>query len=102
MGTTPEGKVKAFVKELLDGYRSRDKLHYFMPVQGGYGPALLDFYGSHLGRFFAIETKAPGKKLTDRQQGIYNDIVASGAKVFVITDVESMKPLRAWLNGLTE
>lgn len=101
MGVTPEGKVKKMVRELLEGYRSRDKLYYFMPVQGGYGQALLDFYGSHLGRFFAIETKAPGKHLTDRQIIIRDGIIRSGAKVFVIYDAESMKELRVWLNGLT-
>lgn len=102
MAATPEGKVKAMVKVLLDGYRDRDKLHYFMPVQGGYGPALLDFYGSHLGRFFAVETKAPGKHLTDRQQRVRDDIVASGGKVFKISDPDELKALRCWLNGLTD
>lgn len=102
MPVTPEGKVKQMVRDLLDRVSVRDKLHYFMPVQGGYGPALLDFYGSHLGRFFAIETKAPGKKLTDRQQTIRNNIEASGAKVFVISDPEGLKALQVWLNGLTD
>lgn len=102
MGTTPEGNVKKMVREILDPHRDRGELVYDMPVQGGYGPAMLDFHGCHRGRYFVIEAKAPGKKPTDRQTDKMTDIRAAGGKTFVIDCAEQLKPLRAWLNGLID
>jgi penicillin-binding protein-related factor A (putative recombinase) len=39
-----------------------------MPVPSGYGESTLDYIGCYKARFFAIETKKPGGKLTPRQQ----------------------------------
>lgn len=77
---TPEGKVKAKVKRILN----RAEAYYFMPVQTGYGMPTLDFLCFHRGTGFAIETKAPGKKPTKRQEAIIHEIQLSGAQVFVI------------------
>jgi len=98
MGATPEGKIKAAIRNVLLVHNC----YIAMPVQGGYGSALLDFYGCHRGRFFAIEAKAPGKKPTARQVAILNDIRAAGGKVFVIDSEEELKPLLAWLRGLID
>jgi hypothetical protein len=95
---TPEGKVKAQVKRVLKPYRDSDELYYWMPVPSGYGDAMLDFVGSHLGRFFAIETKAPGKEPTDRQKLTIEFMRRSGAKVFVIDG--DTKELEAWLGAV--
>lgn len=81
MATTPEGKVKKKVSELL---KSTPHCYYTMPVPGGYGESTLDYIGCHMGRFFAIETKAPGKHPTDRQNMIIAMMRRAGAKVFVI------------------
>lgn len=77
-----EERVKGRVKKLLKKYGA----YYFMPVQSGFGAASLDFLGCHQGRFFAVETKAPGKHLTARQELIQQMIEAVGSEgiVFVI------------------
>lgn len=99
MGTTPEGKVKKAISELLRSYRD---LYFFMPVQGGYGSPCLDYIGAHQGRAFAIEAKAKGKSPTQRQTDTMTAMTKAGMRVFVIDCEEELKPLRAWLNGLIE
>lgn len=96
-GTTPEGKVKKLVKKLLDTYGASQ--YRFMPVQNGMGEATLDFLCCFNGRFFAIETKAPGKHLTLRQQGIVDKMHAAGAKVFIIDG--GISELETWLRENT-
>lgn len=81
MASTPEGKVKAKVSAIL---KRTESLYYTMPVPGGFGESTLDYVGCHLGRFFAIETKAPGKKPTERQLMIAEMMRRAGAKVFII------------------
>lgn len=102
MATTPEGKVKKMVRDVLDPYRDRGELTYDMVVPTGYGPTMLDFVGNHMGRYFEIETKAPGKHPTDRQTDRINRVRAAKGKVFVIDSAEELKPLKAWLNGLVD
>lgn len=96
-----EKTVKARVKKLL----KQHNCYQFWPVQTGYGAATLDCLGCHRGRFFAIETKAPGKHLTPRQEltmAIMNE--AKGA-VFVIGEryyedlkaFSGMGELEVWL-----
>lgn len=92
---TPEGKVKSNIKKLLDIYKPR--LYYFMPVPSGYGVSTLDFIGALNGQFFAIEAKAPGKRPTQRQDGVIADVIASGAWAFVVEGEIGMPELEAWL-----
>jgi hypothetical protein len=80
----PEARVKRSVKETL----KRHSAYYFMPVQMGYGAPTLDFLGCHKGRAFAIETKAPGKTLTPRQEQTIGEMLRAGMKVFVIGEKE--------------
>lgn len=80
MAKTPEGKVKDRVKAVLKKYN----VYSFMPVQAGYGASTLDFLCCHKGRFFAIETKAPGKKPTERQQIVISQITDADGVVFII------------------
>ncbi len=64
---TPEGKVKAQVKKILDAYKS-PLVYYFMPTTGGYGRSgIPDFVGCVYGNFFAIECKAGKGKTTALQ-----------------------------------
>lgn len=84
---TPEGRVKAKVKrELraldLDGY----KVYAFMPMQNGMGAPSLDFLCCINGYWVGIETKAPGKMMTDRQEFTANAMQNAGALVFVVSD----------------
>jgi hypothetical protein len=84
---TPEGRIKALVKRRLDAL---PKLYRFMPVQNGMGAPGLDFYLCAGGWFIAIETKAPGKKLTPRQETTKAMIEAANGLVFVVDDQESL------------
>lgn len=96
-----EKVVKTRVKKLLD----KHSCYYFMPVQSGYGSATLDFLGCHRRRFFAVETKAPGKHPTPRQELIISMMKEAKAAVFVIGEsydesedtFSGMDELEAWL-----
>lgn len=81
MGQTPESRVKRKVSALL---MATPGLWYTMPVPSGFGESTLDYLGSYHGRFFAVETKAPGKKPTSRQLNTIAAIERGGGKVFVI------------------
>jgi hypothetical protein len=92
---TPEGKVKAKVRKLLDNYGA----YYFQPVQMGMGAAGLDFHCMLAGaRAFFVETKALGKQPTLRQQLMIEKLEHMGAKVFVIDDDVTLQELKEWLD----
>lgn len=95
---TPEGKVKATVKTLLNTYEG---LYQFWPVPTGYGKATLDVLCSHRGTFFAIETKRPGGKPTPRQLLSIREIEASGAQAFVVDGPERLSQLKDFLDALS-
>ena len=95
---TPEGKVKKQVKELLDMYAP--DLYHHWPVQNGMGAPTLDCVATYQGRYFAIETKAPGKKMTARQENTAARIRDAGGKVFVIDGPIAMLSLRKWLEKI--
>jgi hypothetical protein len=64
MATTPEGRVKALVKKFLKA----EGAWFFMPVPNGFGVAgIPDFVGCYKGKFFGIETKAPGRRKQPRR-----------------------------------
>jgi hypothetical protein len=73
------------------------KLWYNMPVPGGYGASSLDFLGCCMGDFFAIETKAPGEKASQRQAEILSAIEMAGGMCFVIDGPRSLELLDVWL-----
>jgi hypothetical protein len=93
MTLTPEGKIKKLVSNYL---RRLDTVWYTMPVPGGYGMSTLDYLGCYRGKFFAIETKAPGKKPTPRQEITMEDMNNAGAAVFII-DSDDLTPLKDWV-----
>lgn len=83
MATTPEGKVKAKVKKILDTYGA----YYFMPATGGYGKSgVPDIIGCYKGFFFGIECKAGKGKTTALQDRHLEAIVASGGLCAVINE----------------
>lgn len=96
MATTPEGKVKKTVSSLL---RSIPELYYFMPVPSGYGESTLDYLGCYRGQFFAIETKKPGGKPTDRQNMMIERMRKAGGQVFVIDG--DLTELKNWIETTT-
>lgn len=79
---TPEGKVKAAVRKVLDNFKS--ELDTFWPVPSGYGPSHLDCIICAWGRFVSIETKAPGKKPTPRQKERIASVHRAGGIAVVI------------------
>lgn len=93
---TPEGRVKEKVKQLLAQFKPQLYAHW--PVQNGMGSPTLDCTGSINGRAFAIETKAPGKKLTPRQLQTAAEMRLAGYHVFEIDGTDELKELRAWLS----
>lgn len=102
---TPEGKVKAHVKRLLKKYGT----YQHWPVQTGYGAPCLDCHGCYEGRYFAIETKAPGNHPTERQLLTIEEIEAARGKIFVIGEYwtiekgySGMEELEIWLQAIQD
>lgn len=92
---TPEGRVKKKVKDLFETFPGQ--LYYHMPVQNGMGRPSLDFIGCVKGRFFAVETKAPGGQVTARQKLTMGDMKSAGGKVFVVQTQDDLDDLKHWL-----
>lgn len=74
---TPEGILKDKIKSFLKSKGA----YYNMPVPSGYGTPALDIHGCYRGAFFSIETKAPGKRPTPRQEACMREIREAGGKV---------------------
>ena len=99
--TTPEATVKAKVRKLLQQYAG---MYSYWPVPTGYGQTTIDVIGCYRGRFFAVETKAEGKKPTLRQTASLNDIERAMGKTFVIRGPIDVvfDELREWLDELRD
>lgn len=83
MATTPEGRVKAKVKALLNKY----SVYYFMPATGGYGRSgIPDIVCCLFGKFIAIECKAGKGKLTDLQTRELARIVGAGGIAYMVNE----------------
>jgi hypothetical protein len=98
---TPEGEVKAKVRKLLASYEQG--MFTYWPVPSGYGRTTLDVLGCYRGQFFAVETKADGKKPTLRQTEALKDIGNAMGKTFVLVGVDDPRfnDLVEWLDGVT-
>ena len=83
--TTPEGKVKDKIRKVLAEF----VLDTYWPVPSGYGASHLDFIGCYLGRYIAIEVKAPGKKPTGRQKLRIRSVQAAGGIALVIDGTDN-------------
>jgi hypothetical protein len=70
-------------------------MYRFMPVQNGMGAPGLDYHCCIQGLAIYIETKAPGKDLTDRQKTTRDAIEAAGGLVFVIHNKEEIDTMLA-------
>jgi len=83
MSMTPEGKVKAQVKKILDAH----KVYHFSPPGMGLGRAgIPDIIACHNGRFIGIECKAGKGQPTLLQSRELGRIDAAGGKTFVIRE----------------
>jgi hypothetical protein len=84
-----EKAVKAAVRKRLKSLGC----YQHWPVQMGMGEPCLDCHGCYDGLYFAVETKAPGKRPTLRQQLTINRIRAAGGLVFIVDSVEQARDL---------
>ena len=98
MAMTGEGAVKAKVKKILAKYG--DELDAFWPVQNGMGSPALDCIVCYRGIHIEIETKAPGKRPTPRQETTVAKKEKAGAIVFVIDGENGCAELDAYLRGI--
>ncbi len=108
--TTPEGKVKDLIKELLLKYKIYPAAQagafpdgvqgwVYMPIKGSaFGVAgVPDFIGNYKGIFWSIEAKAPGKEPTGFQALQIAAIRKAGSVCFVVDGEESLKGFERWL-----
>jgi Holliday junction resolvase len=83
MAITPEGRVKAKVKALLN----KHNIYHFMPATGGYGRSgIPDIIGCYNGYFFAIECKAGNNKPTALQLRELDNIAKAGGDIFIVNE----------------
>ena len=105
MASTPEGKVKKMVNAVLDEFEDRltgGGLYRYWPVPSGFGASSLDCLICYRGMFIAIETKAPGKKPTPRQELCIAQIKEGGGVVLVIDGAIGCHELRVILQRLKD
>lgn len=89
---TPEAKVKAKVRKLLDELY----IYYFFPATHGYGRSgVPDIVGCFMGLFVAIECKAGKGVLTVLQEREIEKIIKAGGFTFVAREdnVEELRRL---------
>jgi hypothetical protein len=91
---TPEAKIKELVKR---GLKTLTYCHGNWPVQNGMGTQMLDWHGCVGRQYVAIETKAPGKKPTPRQELTIENIRACGGLAFVVSSVDEIDKMMAQL-----
>lgn len=99
--TTPEGKVKKRVKDLLD----HPRIWSFWPVPVMYQAATLDVLCAIRVRdmpiFFMVEAKRPGKDLTDRQKLLAADMRGRmNVKVFRASNDKDFAELEQWVSSM--
>lgn len=92
---TPESKVKAAVKKMLEV----SKVYFFFPSANGYGHAgVPDIIAAKNGHFFGIECKANGGKTTALQERELNKIREAGGTALVIRE-DNMDELQKALDA---
>lgn len=84
-----EKTIKRAVKKRLTEIGA----YQFWVVPMGLGETTLDCLGCYRGRFFGIETKAPGKLPTLRQTLTIKKMRAAGALVYVVDTTEAAHEL---------
>ena len=98
--TTPEGRVKKKIKSVLAKHET--SVYVRMHVPSGYGKQTLDFEGACAGFAFAIEAKAPGKPLSERQDQTIEDMLVGGVRIFFIDGDEGCSILDRWLSAVSK
>lgn len=95
---TPEGKVKAKVKKLLDTYGA----YHFSPNMAGYGRSgVPDIIACVAGRFVAVECKA-GKNMTTALQRREVEKIRKSFGIAVVIREDNLDYLENILKTLTK
>lgn len=110
MAGTPEGKIKKLVRDVLNEFSESlhvgsyvvTTLKQYWPVPSGMGESDLDCIVCYYGKYIAIETKAPGKKPTPRQEFCIARTQGASGMVFVIDDEKGVFELRVALQGIKD
>lgn len=84
---TPEGRIKAHLNKRL---RELKYCYRFMPVQNGMGAAAVDYFLCIGGLFVAIETKAPGRVPTPRQNAVLAAVTEAGGVSYWVDSVQAV------------
>ena len=96
MAATPESKVKARIKKILNA----EDVYYAMPIGTGFGRSgVPDFLCCVSGFFLAIEAKAAGGKATALQKKHLQHIHMAGG-YSVIIDETNFDYLTSMIRGL--
>lgn len=103
--STPEAKIKKMVRGVLEEFTENtvvgeyhvQNLKQYWPVPSGYGASDLDCIVCYYGRYIAIETKAPGKHPTPRQELTIAETKGAGGIVLVIDGPHGCHELRVIL-----
>ena len=107
---TPEGKVKAMVKQALRQYKivnaakagteeAKDAVGWYtMPTPRGV-KGIPNIIGHYYGRFFSIEAKAPGKEPSGFQLLQNDTIKHTGAAAFIVDGEHSLNAFKRWVEG---
>jgi hypothetical protein len=87
------------VKKRVDSLLRANGVYSHKPVGNGMGAPALDYHTCHQGHYAGIETKAAGKKPTERQIQTMIEIRDAGGSVFLIDGENSLdfSALRGWL-----
>lgn len=98
MAATPEAKVKAKVRAILNKYNA----YHFMPATGGYGKSgVPDIVGCFRGYFFAIECKSGKNTTTALQELELNKIRQAGGWSTVVNE-DNIQEVEQWLRHVSE
>lgn len=98
MAATPESKVKAKVRAILNKYNA----YHFMPATGGYGKSgVPDIVGCFRGYFFAIECKSGKNTTTALQELELNKIRQAGGWSTVVNE-DNIEEVEQWLRHVSK
>jgi len=98
MAATPEAKVKAKIKKILEA----EGVYYAMPIGSAFGNSgVPDFLCCVNGFFMAIEAKANGGKATALQKKHLQKINAEGGYALIV-DEETLLYLTNMIRDLKE
>lgn len=93
MTKTPEAKVKAKIKKILEA----NGVYYVMPIGSGYGKrGVPDFICCYKGFFMAIEAKTVGNLPTLLQQRNLAEIANAGGTGMVVNE-DNLDAIHEWL-----